>query len=279
MNPFVTSVLAGSAADLAAGIMGADATRDANRRNEALQREFAQYGIRWKVEDAKAAGLHPLAALGANTMSFTPSQVGDTALPTSISNMGQNISRAINATRTSDERAMSHLTIEHAQLENELLRSQIANNNAMRNPPFPGSEDFVPGQGDSGSAGFGSSRGLTVPGRFAQEAGLRPDVSYGRTDTGLTPVIPNSLSESYEDDFIGKLLWRVRNNLMPSFGMGSPPANKLPKGYDRWEWNTVSQEWQPRRGSNVPGWMRRSLDQHRSYGNERKRFLGRYTGN
>lgn len=29
-----------------------------------LQREFAQHGIRWRVEDARAAGLHPLAALG-----------------------------------------------------------------------------------------------------------------------------------------------------------------------------------------------------------------------
>lgn len=29
-----------------------------------LQREFAKHGVRWRVEDAAAAGLHPLAALG-----------------------------------------------------------------------------------------------------------------------------------------------------------------------------------------------------------------------
>lgn len=34
------------------------------RNADAIQREFAQQGIRWKVEDAKAAGLHPLYALG-----------------------------------------------------------------------------------------------------------------------------------------------------------------------------------------------------------------------
>lgn len=36
------------------------------------QREFAQKGIRWRVSDAKKAGIHPLFALGANTASFSP---------------------------------------------------------------------------------------------------------------------------------------------------------------------------------------------------------------
>jgi hypothetical protein len=42
-------------------------TRKANEANIALQREFAQKSIQWKTADAKAAGLHPLAALGAQT--------------------------------------------------------------------------------------------------------------------------------------------------------------------------------------------------------------------
>lgn len=44
-----------------------------NKENIELQREFAQHGISWKVDDAISAGIHPLAALGADTMSFTPS--------------------------------------------------------------------------------------------------------------------------------------------------------------------------------------------------------------
>lgn len=44
-----------------------------NKENLELQREFAQHGIQWKVNDAISAGIHPLAALGADTMSFTPS--------------------------------------------------------------------------------------------------------------------------------------------------------------------------------------------------------------
>ena len=41
------------------------------------QKEFAQHGIRWKVKDAQEAGIHPLAAIGANTQSFAPVSVGD----------------------------------------------------------------------------------------------------------------------------------------------------------------------------------------------------------
>ena len=41
-------------------------------REIARQYEFAQNTIQWKVEDAKAAGVHPLFALGAQTQSPTP---------------------------------------------------------------------------------------------------------------------------------------------------------------------------------------------------------------
>lgn len=44
-----------------------------NNQNIALQREFAQNSIQWRVNDAKLAGLHPLAALGASGTSYTPS--------------------------------------------------------------------------------------------------------------------------------------------------------------------------------------------------------------
>lgn len=45
-------------------------------KNYAMQKEFAQHGIRWRVKDAKAAGLHPLYAIGANPSQATPITVG-----------------------------------------------------------------------------------------------------------------------------------------------------------------------------------------------------------
>lgn len=57
---------------LAAAAVDAVSSNQTNKANErnvnntnAMQREAAQNSIRWRVNDAKAAGLHPLAALGA----------------------------------------------------------------------------------------------------------------------------------------------------------------------------------------------------------------------
>ena len=38
----------------------------------AQQREFAQQGIRWRVEDAQKAGIHPLYAMGASIPTYSP---------------------------------------------------------------------------------------------------------------------------------------------------------------------------------------------------------------
>lgn len=82
-----------------------EAAAHANESNADLQRAFAQQGVQWRVNDAKAAGLHPLFALGANLSGASPSyQIG--AGP-DYSSLGQNISRAVDAaTSSEDERAL-----------------------------------------------------------------------------------------------------------------------------------------------------------------------------
>lgn len=52
---------------------GEESQQDANLANYNAQKEFAQQGIGWKVQDAKAAGLHPLYALGGSGATFSPS--------------------------------------------------------------------------------------------------------------------------------------------------------------------------------------------------------------
>lgn len=42
------------------------------QRNYEAQKEFAQNSIQWRTEDAKKAGLHPMAALGVSPSSYTP---------------------------------------------------------------------------------------------------------------------------------------------------------------------------------------------------------------
>lgn len=66
-------LLGGVAASIAAPIIGGLFQRSANRENAQNQREFAQMGIQWRVADAKAAGLHPLYALGGGGATYQPS--------------------------------------------------------------------------------------------------------------------------------------------------------------------------------------------------------------
>lgn len=116
------------------------------QQNMQMQKDFAQQGIRWKVEDAKAAGIHPVYALGAPTTSFSPisfSATADNSMANAISRMGSDVGGAIDKTRTTPERqtafntAAQALTLEKGALENEVLRSQLARIKQANNPPMP----------------------------------------------------------------------------------------------------------------------------------------------
>lgn len=139
--PIASVIAAGGS--LLGGILGQSAQNARAEKNDALQREFAQTGIQWKVEDARKAGVHPLAALGAQTASYTPQSIGDSIGP-AFAQAGQDISRAVDATRSGPQRveaiqkSMDDLTLTRMGLENELLASQIAKiNQAGHPPPFP----------------------------------------------------------------------------------------------------------------------------------------------
>lgn len=149
-------------ANLIGGMINSSNVRDANRanaeaaqRNIKLQKTFAQEGIQWKVEDARKAGIHPLYALGAQTNSFSPvsvGQVADTSLGSAIASSGQDLSRAINATRTAPQReaaiskTMQDLQLTNMGLQNELVAAQIAKLKSSINPPMPtlGSDGVLP---------------------------------------------------------------------------------------------------------------------------------------
>lgn len=143
---------------LAGGLLSAKSQASANAASSALQREFAQNGIRWKVQDAKLAGLHPLAALGAQTMS--PSASFGATDYSYLSGMGQDIGRAIQAKMTKQERAaqqaydqqIRQLNLRRSELENQFLEAQISSINRTALPPSmpsTGSTSGLAGQGDA----------------------------------------------------------------------------------------------------------------------------------
>lgn len=126
----------GAAGSVASTLLGnSQANQQAN-----LQKEFAKNAIQWKTKDAIKAGLHPLAALGANTMSYQPVSVG---VP-DLGAIGQDVGRSIMATQNGSERAAGQLgllQLERAGLENDLLRTQIASEQrrmaGQLGPPMP----------------------------------------------------------------------------------------------------------------------------------------------
>lgn len=288
MEPISAAIMGGLSAgsSLLGGLLNRNSASAANQQNQynaALnmqqQREFAQNGIQWKVADAKKAGIHPLYALGAQTTAFSPVSVGstaDTSMGNAVSNMGQDLSRAISATRTEDERVsavtavMSKLGVERAGLENDLLRSKIALLHQQGNPGFPSAagSHFIPGQGNSkdpidNAAPYSSATTIS-------------DVQYARTANGLAPAPSKNMQEAIEDMPLASIPWSLRNNVVPSFQMGSQPPSKgrmisdgfLPKGTDlsRYEWrfNPALQVWQPRETTGKP-WFRLEYNNRRIF--------------
>ena len=110
------------------GIFGQNSQEDQIQAQIDAQKQFAQNGIRWRVEDATKAGIHPLYALGANTTSFSPIGVGGNPLGEGIAAASQDIGRAISAKGTSVERAFNakvmQLQLQRGELENAPERAE-----------------------------------------------------------------------------------------------------------------------------------------------------------
>jgi len=225
-------------------------------KNIKLQKQFAQNGIQWKVADAKKAGIHPLYALGAQTHSFAPVQTGGG----SFSEMGQSVGRAIDAYRTNGERldgftkASQSLQLENQKLNNDLLKQQLASNQATINqagtPPAVPSDAkryLIPGQGSTaGPLIDAQPTKVTIPdpSRPHNEAGASPEVGWNKTATGWAPGRSEKFAQSAEDDWAAGVGWNIRNRLVPMMSIkDTRPPFSAGKGR-MWEWNPWLQEYQ-----------------------------------
>lgn len=226
------ALIAGGAALLGAGasLYGGRKSQKSNNKNMdknvKYQKQFAQQGIQWKVNDAKAAGLHPLYAMGANTASFSPVAVQDSMGP-AWANAGQDLSRAMYSAADSATRGVSKqmagLQLERAGLENELLRAQIAKlGSAQVGPPSPtAANPFPVGPGDV------VTRDLVEvePSRITSARSDDPSVAAGpagpayiERDFGgfKANVLAGDVTESLDDLEIAKyaaLAWGNRDKL------------------------------------------------------------------
>lgn len=243
------------------------------RDSERLQKEFAQSGIQWRIQDAKAAGVSPHFALGGQGASFSPSaSVGSTPVAqvqpvtgegAGLAAMGQDVGRAVHATMSAAGRddaytqAMQALQLKKVGVETELLQSQIARLRQQSSPSMPTPSDtfLIGGQGNAGRV---ESRPLPelfkdkpqertpgAPGNLHAEPAAITDVTYARTASGnYTPVPSKDMKERIEDMMISEALWMFRNNLMPSISNTNfKPPNFAPKQGHHWAFNPFTQEY------------------------------------
>lgn len=113
------------------------------KQNMEMQKTFAQNGIRWRVEDAKAAGLHPLIGAGAMTTTYSPGASVGVGIPESgtsslagaeLQALGQGIERALSANEVREEREyqdkLRAYDLMSRELQNEETVSRIGLNQA-----------------------------------------------------------------------------------------------------------------------------------------------------
>lgn len=270
----------GGAIGGALGLIGAGQSQASaerlNQLNYEHQKEFAQNGIRWKVADAKAAGLHPLAALGASTASYSPSAViGDSPDYSFLKDMGQGIDRAMDAKATQRERAereqkenaLFNEELKGKQLQNQETETRIQSmkwdmamelaRNAAQSvrtqqqvPPMPSlapDGSLMPGQFDATSPGDiiktkPAEIVMNDPATPAAEAGSNPEIRYFRTsDGGYSIARSEAYADSTDDDLAGQLSWELRNRLPATVwdsSSAAPPASYLPdRGRGGWAWS------------------------------------------
>lgn len=237
----------GAGASLASSLLG----KQSADKNIKMQKQFAQQGIQWKVADAKKAGIHPLAALGANTHSFQ-NVVGDYS---GLASAGQDLGRAIDATRTKSERVDAYtaelrkLQIERGQLENSVLRTKLASDLAKvktaGSPPAapPQNPNLLEGQGDSpGIDNQAMERQGWNPKAPYMESGNVSELGYTRTPTGWAPVMSKDAKDRLEEDPMGVIGWNFRNRIPQTFQQNkTPPFEALSDEY--WAYHPGLQEY------------------------------------
>ncbi len=243
----------GAGLQLASGYMASKSQDKANKyarqqaqQNRADQKEFAQNQLQWKAADAKAAGIHPIFAMGNSPISFSPINTGisgSNPMAQAMSGMGQDLSRASMAKQTPHGRnatmnaALSKLGLERASLQNDLLRTQIKAttmriNRSQLPPSMPSPVEVMPQQ--------------IIKGRTSTphiDPGQVTDVGHARTKTGYAPIPSEQVKERIEDNIPAELMHFYRNQIKPNFNQNFSPPFKAPKG-KRWIFAPLAQEYQ-----------------------------------
>lgn len=136
------AILGGAGISAGAGLIGSaingimagqsmDFQREMWNKNYNAQKEFAQNSMQWRVADARAAGLHPLAALGQMGSSYTPTSVYDNGadVGSAVANAGGAIGQAMGQIGLLNAEA----ELESKRLDNATKLMELQNKSNERN--------------------------------------------------------------------------------------------------------------------------------------------------
>lgn len=270
VDPIIAGAAIGAAGSLVGGQMNRRAYGDAAASSARYQREFAKKGLQWRVADAKAAGISPLAALGFSGANFTP-MGADSSMGDAVANMGQNVGRAVSAMQTADERQfgqeMRAEQLKEARLRNSILEHQVTTirgngtGEGVNQPPFPGSSYKVPGQTQSGLVETQPLKRTAVnPDAPHQMPGSVGSVGWEYIGEGMYAPIQAPEQKQATEDSPSEMAWFWRNNVLPTLGRRKDPPPFKSSGFDgEWVWNSEMQAYAPATKWDVPFTRRHKL--------------------
>lgn len=255
--------------NLLGGLFGKSSAEKAAQKQYEQQKEFAQEGIRWRVADAKAAGIHPLAALGAQTHSYAPTAFND-PLPQALANAGQDLGRAIDAGRTGRERVDAYtktvqdLSLRRMGLENELLASQIQKVRQPGHPPpipstgspgvFASGDVFTGGNSVLSDGGISQPTDLVqdnpmqrvqrAPGALHQEPGsIAGRTFYDTPSGGYSPSYSGDLADRMDENPVGSWAWGWRELVAPNFSHKNWNPPYPAPWHSHWVWDSIDSSY------------------------------------
>lgn len=191
-------------------------TMAANRRSQEV---FMKNQLRWRMLDAKRAGIHPLAAIGAGTgsgfqpTSFIPDSPGARDKGAWLREIGQEISRAISSMETPQEKRMQQLELELKQAEIDRLTAgtqQIMKDlyDKLDAPGLPDPNDGwnwfgIPGQDHPATRIVANEiPAAEKPGLEAGNPALTKN--YSMASGAALPTLTQQASEPLESDLFAK---------------------------------------------------------------------------
>lgn len=182
-------------------------------RGYAEQREALQHGISWRVADAKAAGIHPLYALGSPPMSVAPIVTQD-AIGPAIQQMGQSMTDISRSTLNEQQKAtqFAELQVLGSQRNKNDAEAELARVQSHVLLQKQGSNINAPGLGvqpEHGQNPTGGGVGMidlkpaeqisTKTGMPMSSAGVNPAYQLRYLENGLPMYLPIAEGDSPEE--------------------------------------------------------------------------------